>query len=129
MKCSVTYVSNSASQESTNHRTVLKDLVTKNEPTDAVNDKLPKWKKWNLVQVWQTGQQLFEGHLNPRLFNPRLQPRTFQCQIFQPWTFQPRTFQPWIFNHAIFSILIYHILDRKTFYSLDISSFACSLII
>ena len=35
-------LSNSASQESTNHRTFFKDLVAKNEPTDAVNDKLPK---------------------------------------------------------------------------------------
>ena len=38
-------LSNSASQESTNHRTVFKDLVTKNEPTDAVNNKLANEKK------------------------------------------------------------------------------------
>lgn len=35
-------LSNSASQESTNHRTALKDHLTKNEPTDAMNNKLAK---------------------------------------------------------------------------------------
>ena len=38
-------LSNSACQESTNHRTILKDLLTKNEPTDAVIIIIAKMKK------------------------------------------------------------------------------------